>query len=137
LGQNHYEHLYKKTPLKSIDTAHTPLTIEVSDTLFVAIHEAGLYDYGAMNLVPTKSGLSTSITPVLNGTIGKRELPFSVPWRTVIVADTPYELGNSKIMLNLNEPSKIEDTSWIQPIKFMGIWWGMFISVFTWSSGEK
>lgn len=137
LGQNHYEHLYKKTPLKSIDTAHTPLTIEVSDTLFVAIHEAGLYDYGAMNLVPTKSGLLTSITPVLNGTIGKRELPFSVPWRTVIVADTPYELGNSKIMLNLNEPSKIEDTSWIQPIKFMGIWWGMFISVFTWSSGEK
>lgn len=137
LGQNHYEHLYKKTSLQAIDTAHTPLTIEAADDMYLAIHEAALYTYGAMNLVPTEKGLVSSITPLLNGTVGKVTLPFSVPWRTIIVADTPYELGNSKIMLNLNEPSRIADTSWVQPTKFMGIWWGMFLGNYTWGSGEQ
>lgn len=137
LGGNHYEHLYKKTALKEIDTAHTPLTIERADGTFLAVHEAALYDYGAMNLVPTEHGLVSAITPLTSGTIGRVALPFSVPWRTVIVADKPHELGNSKIMLNLNEPSKIADTSWIKPTKFMGIWWGMFLGSFTWASGEQ
>lgn len=137
LGQNHYEHLYSRTGLQKIDTAHTPLTAELPNGSFLAIHEAALYEYGAMNLVPTEAGLSTNNTPLQDGIIARVTLPFNVPWRTVIVSDTAVGLGNSKIMLNLNEPSRIEDTSWIKPAKFMGIWWGMFIGAFTWSSGER
>lgn len=136
LGQNHYEHLYKKTSLASIDTAHTPMTLELEDGGYIAIHEAALYDYGAMNLVPTDDGLRSRITPLMSGDAATVTLPFTMPWRTVTVAETAAGLGVSKIMLNLNEPSKIEDTSWIVPTKFMGIWWGMFIGYFTWASGE-
>lgn len=137
LGGNHYEHLYDNTAIADIATAHTPLTLELPSGKFVAIHEAALYDYGSMNIVPTEHGLSSSVTPLNTNILAKVSLPFNVPWRTIIVANKPYELGKSKIMLNLNEPSKIADTSWIQPTKFMGIWWGMFIGHFTWGSGEK
>ncbi len=137
LGQNHYEHQYKKTALKDIDTAHTPLTLELPNKTYLAIHEAALYNYGSMNLVPSEKGLVSVVTPRKSGKVAKVMLPFLTPWRTVIVSQTAHGLGTSKIMLNLNEPSKIEDTSWINPMKFMGIWWGMFIGYFTWSSGEK
>src|SRR5690606_37760881 len=137
LGQNHYEHLYKQTSLPDIDTAHTPLTIELPDSGYLAIHEAALYDYGSMNVVPTEDGLMSTITPLLNGNAARVGLPFNTPWRTIIFADSAPGLGNSKIMLNLNEPSKITDTSWIVPTKFMGIWWAMFIGYFTWASGDK
>ena len=137
LGQNHYEHLYKKTLLGEIGIAHTPLTIELASGGFLAIHEAALYDYGSMNLVPTEKGLKSAITPLQDGTAGKVQLPFTMPWRTVIFSEIAIGLGASKIMLNLNEPSKIDDTSWIQPMKFMGIWWAMFIGYFTWGSGKK
>src|SRR5690606_37741617 len=63
--------------------------------------------------------------------------PFHTPWRTIIVAENSTGLVTSRLMLNLNEPSKIEDTSWIKPTKFMGIWWGMFIGLYTWEQGEK
>lgn len=137
LGQNHYEHLYRKTLLSEIDTAHTPLTIELKNGGFLAIHEAALYDYGAMGLIPSEDGLTSRITPILDGSVANIKLPFNTPWRTVIFSENAVGLGDSKIMLNLNEPSKIEDTSWIRPTKFMGIWWGMFIGHFTWASGEK
>lgn len=137
LGQNHYEHLYKRTPIDNIDAAHTPLTIELPDGNHAAIHEAALYNYGSMNLVPTEHGLISTITPRKDGSAAHVTLPFNVPWRTVTVAEKAVDLGKSKIMLNLNEPSKIADTSWINPIKFMGIWWGMFTGSFTWGTGPK
>lgn len=137
LGGNHYEHLYRKTALGEITTAHTPLTVELAQGGFAAIHEAALYDYGAMNIVPTENGLRSAITPLKDETVAKIELPFTTPWRMILFSKTAAGLGVSKMMLNLNEPSKIEDTSWIQPTKFMGIWWAMFIGYFTWASGEK
>ena len=137
LGHNHYEHQYVKTPLTGIDTAHTPLTLELPDTSFLAIHEAALYNYGAMNIIPTEKGLQSNLTPLVDTTAGEVPLPFDAPWRTVIFSETAAGLGTSKIMLNLNEPSKIADTSWIQPAKFMGIWWAMFINYYTWESGPK
>jgi alpha-glucosidase len=137
LGQNHYEHQFKRTSLADIDTAHTPLTLELPNGSFAAIHEAALYNYGAMNIVPTNHGLTSSITPLSDTSVAHITLPFHTPWRTIIFSDTAAGLGTSKIMLNLNEPSKIEDTSWIQPTKFMGIWWGMFIGTFTWASGDR
>lgn len=137
LGHNHYEHLYKKTPLSQIDTAHTPLTIERDAGGFLSIHEAALYRYGAMNIVPTEAGLVSSITPRSDGAATRTTLPFTSPWRTIEYVDRAIDLGQSKIMLNLNEPSKLTDTTWIRPMKFMGIWWAMFIGYFTWSKGEK
>src|SRR5690606_11259843 len=95
------------------------------------------YDYGAMNIIPTETGLSSAITPLRDGNAARVTLPFTTPWRTIIFSETAVGLGMSKMMLNLNEPSKIADTSWIQPTKFMGIWWAMFIGYFTWASGDK
>lgn len=137
LGQNHYEHLYKRSVIPEIDTAHTPLTIELPSGKYMAIHEAALYDYGAMNLVPGEHGLRSTITPLSSGGVAHVSLPFNVPWRTMILSDSAVGLMTPRIMLNLNEPSKIEDTSWIKPTKFMGIWWAMFIGYYTWSSGDK
>lgn len=137
LRQNHYEHLYKKTPAMEMDVAHTPLTLELASSTYVAIHEAALYDYGAMNVMPAETGLVSKITPLVNGLAAQVTLPFATPWRTISVAQQPYDLVSSRIMLNLNEPSKIEDTTWIKPTKFMGIWWGMFLGYFTWGSGPQ
>jgi len=137
LRMNHYEHLYKRTPLKEMDIAHTPLSIELTDGTHLAIHEAALYNYGAMNISPTDDGLVSTITPLSDSTLTHHSLPFNLPWRTMIIADSAPALTSSRIMLNLNEPSKIADTSWIQPTKFMGIWWGMFISRYTWESGDR
>jgi len=137
LGQNHYEHQYIRTSLPEIDTAHTPLTIERAEGGYIAIHEAALYEYGAMNIVPTEQGLVSRITPLQDGNAAKVPAGFNTPWRTIIVSETAVGLGLSKVMLNLNEPSKIPDDSWIQPAKFMGIWWAMFIGYYTWSSGPN
>lgn len=137
LGQNHYEHMYKKTLLSEIDTAHTPFTLELTNGKYAFIHEAALYNYGSMNIIYAEGNLKSKITPLLSGDAAVVSLPFTSPWRTVVFSDTAYELGVSKIMLNLNESSKIEDTSWIEPAKFMGIWWMMFIGYATWATGEK
>ena len=137
LGGNHYEHPYKRTKINEIATAHTPLTIELPDKTYLSIHEAALYSYGALNIVPTEDGIVSNNTPLKSGNLAEVKLPFNVPWRTITVSETATGLTTSRIMLNLNEPSKIEDTSWIKPSKFMGIWWGMFIEHFTWETGPK
>ena len=137
LGGNHYEHLYKKTRLGDMGIAHTPLTLELPGGGFASVLEAALYDYGAMNIVFSEGSLKSAVTPLRDGVAARIQLPFTSPWRTVIFSDTAAGLGASKMMLNLNEPSKIKDTSWIRPTKFMGIWWGMFTGCYTWSSGER
>ena len=137
LRQNHYEHLYQKTLISDLDISHTPLALELPTGEFLAIHEAALYNYGAMNVMPSDKGLVTTITPLADATLTQATLPFTMPWRTIIVADSAPQLTTSRIMLNLNEPTKIADTSWIKPTKFMGIWWGMFIGHFTWESGDR
>ena len=68
---------------------------------------------------------------------GLRLTPFRTPWRTVVVGDTPGDLATSRLMLNLNEPSKIEDTSWIRPGKYIGIWWSMHLFQETWAQGPE
>ncbi len=132
-----YEYLYEKTTLDKIPTAHTPFTVEHASGLFISLHEAALYDYGSMNIHYNGSRLASEITPLSDGTAAHISLPFSTPWRTVLVADTLSNLAASRMILNLNEPSKIQDTSWIRPTKFMGIWWGMFTGIFTWESGPR
>jgi len=134
----YYESLYRQIPVSKLDTASTPLTVE-TDAGYLAIHEANLTDYAAMNLYPVNGSttLKTDLTPWSTGIKVYAHTPFVSPWRILIVANDLNELANSRIMLNLNEPNKIEDTSWIRPSKFIGVWWGMHMEKYTWSQGPK
>ena len=135
----YYEVLYKKLPVNQLDTVCTPMTIETSAGKYLTIHEANLTDYAAMNLYPVDGSttLKADLTPWSTGIKVYAQTPFVSPWRTLIIADDLNELVNSRIMLNLNEPSKIDDTSWIHPSKFIGVWWGMHMEKYTWSQGPK
>ena len=136
---NYFEHLYKKAPVTSLDTVSTPLTMQVNDSLYLTIHEANLTDYGALNLTPKQgsSTLKADLTPWSTGEKVFARTPFVSPWRTIIIAKTPGDLILSRLMLNLNEPSKISDTSWIHTGRYIGIWWGMHMGVYTWAQGPK
>ena len=145
----YYEGLWTKAPLSGkIDTLCSPLTIERTDGGYAFVHEAALTDYPAQNLYMQDGALRTYLTPWLgNGerlTVnGEREVkayvtaPFETPWRFVILARDLKTMVASRIMLNLNEPCAIEDTEWIKPMKFIGIWWGMHMKSMTWEQGPK
>lgn len=141
-GTNYYEALWTRSPLSQKDTVNTPVTIEAPDSLWLAIHEANLTDYASLNLTPRHSDgsaveLLAALTPWQNGVKVYAEAPFSTPWRTVIVAHRPGDLIASRLMLNLNEPCRIKDTSWITTGKYVGIWWGMHMLDYTWHQGPK
>ena len=113
-----------------VNTIQTPLLIKTNDKkpLYINIHEAALLNYPAM-LLDTDTAtysLSAHLVPDKLGVRGYLQLPFTTPWRTVIVSDDARDILASQLILNLNEPSRIEDTSWIKPMKFIGVWWEMF-----------
>ena len=133
-----YEYLYRNNPVNEIAKAHTPLTLESENGLYLSIHEAALTDYASMALEPAGDyKLKCQLIPWASGVKVIGKTPFKSPWRTIQVAETPGELLESNMILNLNEPSKVEDTSWIEPGKYVGIWWGMHIGTHTWGSGPK
>ncbi|MDE5975291.1 MAG: glycoside hydrolase family 97 protein [Muribaculaceae bacterium] len=109
-------------------TIQTPMLIKTDDPVYVNIHEAALAGYPAMllDVEPAANSLSTHLVPDRLGVSAYLQLPFSTPWRTLIVSDDARDILASQLVLNLNEPCKIEDTSWIKPMKFMGVWWEMF-----------
>jgi|WetSurSiteA1Bulk_404760.scaffolds.fasta_scaffold00946_5 alpha-glucosidase len=134
----YYESLARYSRIAEMDTVCTPLTLETGDGRFLAIHEANLTNYAKMNLYPTDSlTLSTDLTPWSNGVKVYAETPCVTPWRTMIIAENINELVTSNIMLNLNEPSRIADLSWIRPGKYIGIWWSIHLGKYTWCSGER
>lgn len=134
----YYEGYGKKTPFTQIDTAYTPFTIEGSDGRFYAIHEAALLDYAKMNLVPESARtIKAELTSWKNGVKAYVKTPFHTPWRTMTIAGTPGGLQESRIMLNLNEPCRIGDTSWIRPSKYIGIWWTLHKDFHTWYYGPR
>lgn len=135
---NRYEFLYSASPVSRLDTVHTPLTIEMQDGLHVVIHEANLVDYAAMYLAGSgQRTLSSALAPWADGIKVRGTTPFSTPWRTIEMADRAADLMPTVMALNLNPPSAIEDVSWIEPMKYVGIWWGMHIGTETWHSGPK
>jgi len=105
----------------------TPLMMKTSDGLYINIHEAALVNYPAMQLHADKSSLTltSALVPDAYGNKAYLHAPFSSPWRTIIVSDKAADILDSKLILNLNEPSKTSNTSWIKPMKFVGIWWEM------------
>ena len=133
-----YEYLYKKTSVNEMDTVHTPVTIETKDSLYLSIHEAALTDFSSMALIPTEDlKLKSYLVPWADGVKVYTKAPSKTPWRTIQIAETPGDLITSYLIQNLNEPNKLGDVSYMKPGKYVGIWWGMHIYTFTWSSGEK
>lgn len=113
----------------------TSLQLKTDDNIYINIHEAALINYGAMHLdLDDENFIFQSwITPDANGAKGYLQSPAIIPWRTIIVSDDARDILASNMTLNLNEPSKIEDTSWIKPMKYIGVWWEMITGKSEWS----
>lgn len=136
--ENRYEYLFKASPVSTLDTVHTPLTIENEGGLALSFHEANLVDFASMTLAHTSAtGLKTDLVPWSDGVKVRTTGSFTSPWRTIQIGEKPTDLITSYLILNLNEPNKLEDTSWIQTFKYIGIWWGMHIGKYTFWEGEK
>ncbi|MGY6743435.1 MAG: glycoside hydrolase family 97 protein [Cecembia sp.] len=112
----------------------TALMMKTNDGLYINLHEAALINYSTMhlNLDDSKMIFESWLTPDAIGDKGYLQAPGQSPWRTVIVSDDARDILASRITYNLNEPSKIEDTSWIRPIKYIGVWWEMITGKSTW-----
>jgi alpha-glucosidase len=135
------EMLYSSSPVSVIDSVQTPLTMQTRDgRTFMVIHEANLVDYARMNIAGPRMDsrlLRVALAPWQNGDKVRGHTPFVTPWRTIQLADRAADLAPSVLGLNLNPPNVLPDVSWIKPMKYIGIWWGMHINTMTWSSGPK
>jgi alpha-glucosidase len=136
---NREEYLYNETPVSGIATGQTPLTMVLADGTHLSIHEAALVDYSGMNLARVEGTLLKAVlTPSSSGPKVSRTGEFTTPWRMLTIApDAPSLYAARNIVLNLNEPSKLGDVSWIVPRKYVGIWWGMHLDIQSWNSGPK
>ena len=116
----------------------TPLMMKTDGGLYINIHEAALLDYPVMHLsVDRKTfGLKSQLCPDMYGNKAYMQTPCKTPWRTIIVSDKAEDILSSKMILNLNEPTKFEDVSWIKPKKYVGIWWGMHVGVNSWNYSD-
>lgn len=113
----------------------TSLQMKTDEGLYINLHEAALVDYSCMhlNLDDKKLVFESWLTPDADGFKGRLQAPCHSPWRTVMVSDDARDILSSHLILNLNEPCKIEDTSWIKPVKYMGVWWEMIAGGKPWS----
>lgn len=113
----------------------TALMMKTDDGLFINLHEAALLNYACMHLNLDDQNLifESWLTPDAKGEKGNIQAPATSPWRTVLVSDDARKILASQLIYNLNEPSKIEDTSWIKPTKYVGVWWEMITGKSTWS----
>ncbi|RZG18007.1 glycoside hydrolase family 97 protein [Pseudoalteromonas sp. CO342X] len=137
-GWNRYEYVYNTTPLHDAPHVHTPFTLKNQDGVHISVHEAALIDYAGMTLNQRRPGTFVAdLTPWSDGVAVKTNGKFNTPWRTLQIGDEATDLLNSHLILNLNEPNKLGDVSWVEPGKYIGIWWGMHINKNTWGSGEK
>lgn len=121
------EALACKSPSPNL-AVQTPLMLKSDDGLYINIHEAALVNYPAMHLnLDAKTFLMSShLTPDKNGTKGYIQTGSTSPWRTIVVSDDARDILASNLIVNLNEPCKLEDTSWIKPTKYVGVWWEYF-----------
>ena len=132
------EPLVAKAPTPNV-AVQTPLMLKSSDGLYINLHEAALVNYPAMmlNVNATEHQLSAHLVPDKNGVKGYIQTGSVTPWRTIVVSDDARDILASNFILNLNEPCKITDTSWIHPTKYIGVWWEYFIgSGSTWAYSD-
>ncbi|MFS2005452.1 glycoside hydrolase family 97 protein [Duganella sp. CT11-25] len=132
------EYATHKSPLSEVGMANTPMTIRTKDGTHIAFHEAALVDYASMWLRKVEGQkLRAHLTPSAIGAPVERQGAFTTPWRTMQIADSAGGLYMSDLVLNLNEPNKLGDVSWVKPSKFVGVWWEMHLEKSTWGSGAK
>ncbi|WP_258104514.1 glycoside hydrolase family 97 protein [Marinoscillum sp. MHG1-6] len=148
-----YEQLYHQSRVTAIDATkyrdhpdlaqsyipenavNTPVTMKTDDGLYLSFHEANLTNYAGMTLKVDKEQLALISNLVGSDRLGykvKRALPFETPWRTIQISETAGGLIDSKLIVNLNEPNKLGNISWFQPMKYVGIWWEMHLGNSTW-----
>lgn len=140
LAGNQYEYLYTQTPISKMGLVHTPLTLKTKTGMYLSIHEAALRDYSSMIInVSGGTKLHAGLVPLTKHTDvkAKVKLPFVTPWRTIQMAKKPGDLITSYLILNLNEPNKLGDVSWVKPSKYVGIWWEMHLEKSSWKQGPK
>lgn len=135
---NRYEQLYQQTPIDAVSTAHTPITMVLEDGTHMAFHEAALVDYsGYWFKRASGQNFRTTLSPSSRGARVIRDLPFATPWRTIRLADNAAGLVENDLELNLNEPNKLGDVSWVKPGRYVGIWWGMITGKWSWATGPN
>ncbi|NVJ69878.1 MAG: glycoside hydrolase family 97 protein [Alphaproteobacteria bacterium] len=135
---NRYEYIYQETPLADVTIAHTPITMRTKSGLYVSLHEAALLDYSGMSLLKKEGRtFEADLSPWADGAKVKLAGAFKTPWRTLQISDEATGLLDSSLILNLNEPNRLGDVSWVEPGKYVGIWWGMHLALNTWGSGPK
>ena len=117
----------------------TSLLLKTDNGLYINLHEAALIDYSCMhlNLDDKNMVFETWLTPDAKGDKGYMQTPCHTPWRTIIVTDDARNMLASRMTLNLNEPCKIEDTSWIKPVKYIGVWWDMITGKGSWAYTDE
>jgi alpha-glucosidase len=134
---NRYEYLTRTALAGKVTDAHTPATFKSEDGVYFSIHEAALVDYSAMSLTALRPGTFESrLRSWSGGPKVLTKVPFHTPWRTIQVAPQAVGLINSDIILNLNEPNKLGDVSWVEPGKYVGIWWAMHIRDRSWGRDQ-
>ena len=117
----------------------TALQLKTDDGIFINLHEAALVDYPCMhlNLDDRNMVFESWLTPDAQGNKGYMQTPCHTPWRTIMIVDDARKVLASRLILNLNEPCKIEDTSWIKPVKYMGVWWELITGKNTWNYTDQ
>lgn len=137
-GKIRYEHLYRTTPLREVESAHTPFTVQLPSGKHLSIHEAALSNYSAFTLNRKNDGdLVASLRPWSDGGAVRTDDRLVSSWRTIQIANDAPGLINSNLILNLNEPNKLGDVSWVQPGKYVGIWWAIHVGQKTWHPGPN
>jgi alpha-glucosidase len=135
---NREEYLYNKTPLNAVSAAQTPFTVKLNDGTHLAFHEAALVDYSGMWIKRVEgTQFRALLSPSATGPKVVRGTPFSTPWRTIRITDSAPALYDNDLELNLNEPNKLGDVSWVKPMRYVGIWWGMHLDKYSWAQGAK
>ena len=117
----------------------TALQLKTDDGIYINLHEAALVDYPCMhlNLDDKNMVFESWLTPDAQGNKGYMQTPCNTPWRTIMIVDDARKVLASRLILNLNEPCKIEDTSWIKPVKYMGMWWELITGKNTWNYTDQ
>lgn len=135
-----YEYNYNQTSLDEVEEVSTPFTMKTPEGIHLTVHEAALIDYAGMALKKVdgeENTLKSHLAPWPDGNVKvkKDSLPVETPWRTIQIGENAGDLVESDMILNLNEPNALEDTSWIEPTKYVGVWWEMISGKSTWESG--
>lgn len=136
-----YEALYQHLPISQVESANTPITFQsTEEDIFISIHEANLTDYAGMTLKKKDNSTTVfeaNLVPWPDGIKVKTNTSMKSPWRTIQIGSSAEALAESNIILNLNEPNRIKNTSWIRPTKYVGVWWEMHIGTHTWTEGNR